>query len=128
MAKKPAAAEAPKETAPRSWETFRPLRECLIVLQEPEQHTTDAGIIVPGRGPQHAPRFGRVLRCGAGRLVTDGGQIQTIPHPVQPGDTVAFMHLAGYPVKLPGYKLAEGEELRIIRDTDIIGIDNGTRA
>ncbi|MBF0191304.1 MAG: co-chaperone GroES [Magnetococcales bacterium] len=91
---------------------LRPLHDRVVVKRTEEEKKTAGGIIIPDTAKEK-PIQGQVLAVGKG-AIQENGSIR--PMDVQVGDTVLFAKYAGTEVKL------DGEELLIMRETDIMGI------
>ncbi|MEO5346125.1 MAG: co-chaperone GroES [Magnetococcus sp. YQC-9] len=91
---------------------LRPLHDRVVVKRTEEEKKTAGGIIIPDTAKEK-PIQGEVLAVGKGAILENG----TIrPMDVKVGDIVLFAKYAGTEVKL------DGEELLIMRETDIMGI------
>jgi len=91
---------------------FRPLHDRVVVKRLEEEEKTAAGIIIPDTAKEK-PIQGEVLAVGKGAVGEDG-KIRGMD--VKVGDQVLFAKYAGTEVKL------DGEELLIMRESDIMGI------
>ena len=89
----------------------RPLHDRLIVKRLEEEEKTKGGIIIPDTAKEK-PIEGKVIAVGPGRLLKDGRRLAPS---VSVGDTVLFGKYSGTEVKI------EGEELNIMRESDILG-------
>lgn len=92
--------------------TFRPLHDRVLVRRWHEDEKTAGGIIIPDTA-REKPMQGEIIAIGAGARDTDGNPI---PLDVAIGDVVLFGKYAGNEVTIGG------EELVILRETDIMGI------
>ena len=97
---------------------FRPLHDRVVVRRIEEEDRTKGGIIIPDTAKEK-PQQGEVVAVGPGAL-DDKGNVQ--PLDVKPGDRVLFGKWSGTEVKL------EGEELLIMKESDILGVLEGAVA
>ena len=91
---------------------FRPLHDRVLVRRVEAEEKTAGGIIIPDTAKEK-PMEGEIVAVGPGARGEDG-KIQ--PLDVKPGDRVLFGKWSGTEVKL------EGEDLIIMKETDIMGI------
>ncbi len=94
---------------------FRPLHDRVLVRRLEEDERTSGGIIIPDTAKEK-PMQGEVLAVGPGARGEDG-KLQALD--VKPGDRVLFGKWSGTEVKM------EGEELLIMKESDIMGIIEG---
>ncbi len=94
---------------------FRPLHDRVLVRRLEEDERTSGGIIIPDTAKEK-PMQGEVLAVGPGTRGEDG-KFQA--RDVKPGDRVLFGKWSGTEVKM------EGEELLIMKESDIMGIIEG---
>ena len=97
---------------------IKPLADRLVARRIEEDTTTAGGIIIPDTA-QEKPQKAEVLATGAGARDANGN---IIPMDVKVGDVVLFTKWGGNEVKL------DGEELLILKESDVIGIVEGTAA
>jgi len=95
---------------------FRPLHDRVVVKRLAEEERTAGGIIIPDSAKEK-PMQGEVVAVGAGAR-DEAGKVQ--PLDVKAGDRVLFGKWSGTEVKL------DGEELLIMKESDIMGIIEGT--
>ena len=95
---------------------FRPLGDRVVVRRVKEEHKTAGGIIIPDTA-QEKPQEGEVIAVGPGALDDNGKRV--VPE-VKAGDIVLFGKWSGTEVKI------DGEELLIMKESDIMGIIEGT--
>ena len=98
--------------------TFKPLHDRVVVKRLEEENKTRGGIIIPDTAKEK-PMQGEVLAVGPGAR-NDKGDL--VPMGVQVGDRVLFGKWSGTEVKI------DGEELLIMKETDIMGILEGGAA
>lgn len=91
---------------------FRPLHDRVVVKRTEEDQKTAGGIIIPDTAKEK-PIQGEVVAVGNG-VIDDSGKVR--PLDVKEGDRVLFGKYSGTEVKI------EGEELLIMRESDILGI------
>ena len=97
---------------------FRPLHDRVVVRRVEEDTKTKGGIIIPDTA-QEKPMQGEIIAVGPGGRDESG---KLIPIDVKPGDFVLFGKWSGTEVKL------DGEELLIMKESDIMGIIVGRPA
>ena len=97
---------------------FRPLHDRVVVRRLNAEEKTAGGIIIPDTA-QEKPMEGQVVAAGAGAR-NEAGQLVALE--VKAGDRVLFGKWSGTEVKL------DGEELLIMKESDIMGIIEGTPA
>jgi chaperonin GroES len=97
---------------------FRPLHDRVVVRRVEEAERTRGGIIIPDTAKEK-PMEGEVVAVGPGAR-DEKGQIQ--PLDVKAGDRILFGKWSGTEVKL------DGEELLIMKESDIMGVLEGSRA
>jgi chaperonin GroES len=97
---------------------FRPLHDRVVVRRIEEDERTAGGIIIPDTAKEK-PQQGEVIAVGPGAR-DDKGVIQTLD--VKAGDRVLFGKWSGTEVKI------DGEELLIMKESDIMGVLEGTAA
>ena len=91
---------------------IRPLHDRVLVRRVEEEQKTAGGIIIPDTAKEK-PMQGEVIAVGAGARGEDG-KVQ--PLDVKAGDRILFGKWSGTEVKV------DGEELLIMRESDIMGI------
>ena len=96
----------------------RPLHDRIIVQRTEEGEQKIGGIIIPDTAKEK-PQQGKVIAAGAGKVKDDG---KRIPLDVKAGDRILFGKWSGTEVKL------DGEELLIMKESDIMGIIEGRPA
>ena len=97
---------------------FRPLHDRVVVRRVEEDTKTKGGIIIPDTA-QEKPMQGEVIAVGPGGRDESG---KLIPIDLKPGDFVLYGKWSGTEVKL------DGEELLIMKESDIMGIIEGRPA
>ena len=97
---------------------FRPLHDRVLVRRIEAEEKTAGGIIIPDTAKEK-PQEGEVVSVGAG-TINDKGEIR--PLDVKAGDRILFGKWSGTEVKI------EGEELLIMKESDIMGILEGSAA
>jgi len=96
---------------------FRPLHDRVVVKRLDEEETTTGGIIIPDTAKEK-PMQGEVVAVGPGARDEDG---KVAPMDVKAGDRVLFNKWSGTEVKI------DGEELLIMKESDIKGVFEGKR-
>ena len=91
---------------------FRPLHDRVLVRRVDEDTKTAGGIIIPDSA-QEKPSQGVVIAVGNGTRGDDG---KVTPLDVKEKDTVLFGKWSGSEVTI------DGEELLIMKESDILGI------
>ena len=97
---------------------FRPLHDRVVIRRLDAEEKTAGGIIIPDTA-QEKPMEGEVVAVGPGAR-NEQGQIVVLE--VKPGDRILFGKWSGTEVKL------DGEELLIMKESDIMGIIEGRPA
>jgi chaperonin GroES len=97
---------------------FRPLHDRVLVRRLEGEEKTAGGIIIPDTAKEK-PMEGEVVAVGSGNR-DESGKLQ--PLDVAKGDRVLFGKWSGTEVKI------NGEELLIMKESDILGVIEGTAA
>ena len=97
---------------------FRPLHDRVVIRRVEAEEKTAGGIIIPDTAKEK-PMEGEVIAAGPGAR-NEAGQL--VPLDVKAGDRILFGKWSGTEVKL------EGEDLLIMKESDIMGIIEGTAA
>jgi chaperonin GroES len=97
---------------------FRPLHDRVVVRRLTAEEKTAGGIIIPDTAKEK-PMEGEVIAVGPGARNEQG---QTVALDVKEGDRILFGKWSGTEVKL------DGEELLIMKESDIMGIIEATVA
>ena len=97
---------------------FRPLHDRIVVKRITAEEKTAGGIIIPDT-VKEKPMEGEVVAVGAGARNEQGAIVAL---DVKAGDRVLFGKWSGTEVKL------DGQELLIMKESDIMGIIEGTSA
>jgi chaperonin GroES len=95
---------------------FRPLHDRVLVRRIEGLEKTAGGIIIPDTAKEK-PQEGEVIAVGAGAKSEDG---KVTPLDVKAGDRILFGKWSGTEVKV------DGEDLLIMKESDILGIIEGT--
>ena len=96
----------------------RPLHDRVIVRRLEEQEKTKGGIIIPDTAKEK-PQEGEVIAVGPGAR-DESGKVQALD--VKVGDRILFGKWSGTEVRI------DGEELLIMKESDIMGVVEGTGA
>jgi chaperonin GroES len=91
---------------------FRPLHDRVVVRRIEAEEKTSGGIIIPDTAKEK-PQEGEVVAVGQGVRAEDG-TITALD--VQAGDRILFGKWSGTEVRI------DGEELLIMKESDILGI------
>jgi chaperonin GroES len=94
---------------------FRPLHDRVVVRRIEQEEKTAGGIIIPDTAKEK-PQEGEVIAVGPGARGEDG---TLHPLDVKAGDRVLFGKWSGTEVKI------DGEELMIMKESDIMGVIEG---
>jgi chaperonin GroES len=97
---------------------FRPLHDRVVIRRIDAEEKTSGGIIIPDTA-QEKPMEGEVIAAGPGARNEQG---QIVGLDVKAGDRILFGKWSGTEVKL------DGEELLIMKESDIMGIVEGRPA
>jgi chaperonin GroES len=98
--------------------SFRPLHDRVVVRRLTAEEKTAGGIIIPDTAKEK-PMEGEVIAVGPGAR-NEAGALVALD--VKAGDKILFGKWSGTEVKL------NGEELLIMKESDIMGIITGTVA
>jgi chaperonin GroES len=98
--------------------SFRPLHDRVVVRRLTAEEKTAGGIIIPDTAKEK-PMEGEVIAVGPGARNEAGA---LVPLDVKSGDRILFGKWSGTEVKL------DGEELLIMKESDIMGIIDVTAA
>jgi chaperonin GroES len=97
---------------------FRPLHDRVVVRRLEAEEKTTGGIIIPDTAKEK-PMEGEAIAVGPGARDEAG---KLVPLDVKAGDRILFGKWSGTEVKL------DGEELLIMKESDIMGIMEGQPA
>ena len=97
---------------------FRPLHDRVLIRRVEQEAKTTGGIIIPDTA-QEKPMEGAVIAVGPGARGEDG---KVHPLDVKAGDRVLFGKWSGTEIKI------DGEDLMIMKETDIMGLVEGGAA
>ena len=97
---------------------FTPLHDRVLVRRIEGEDKTKGGLIIPDSAKEK-PQEGEVVAVGEGAR-KDSGEL--IPMAVKAGDRILFGKWSGTEVKL------DGEELLIMKESDILGVLSNKRA
>jgi len=97
---------------------FRPLHDRVVVRRVEEEERTKGGIIIPDTAKEK-PQQGEVIAVGPGAR-DEKGVVQ--PLDVKAGDRVLFGKWSGSEVVI------DGEELLVMKESDIMGVLQGAAA
>ncbi|SDR27536.1 chaperonin GroES [Rhizobiales bacterium GAS191] len=97
---------------------FRPLHDRVVIRRLAGEDKTKGGIIIPDT-VKEKPQEGEVVAVGPGARDESG---KLIPIDLKAGDHVLFGKWSGNEVKI------DGEELLIMKETDIMGVIERTTA
>jgi chaperonin GroES len=97
---------------------FRPLHDRVVIRRVTAEEKSSGGIIIPDTA-QEKPMQGEVIAVGPGAR-DENGQIVALD--VTAGDRILFGKWSGTEVKL------DGEELLIMKESDIMGVIEGQPA
>jgi len=94
---------------------FRPLHDRVVVRRIEEDTKTAGGIIIPDTAKEK-PLQGEIVSVGPGARDESG---KVVPLDVKKGDRILFGKWSGTEVKI------DGQELLIMKESDILGIIEG---
>ena len=94
---------------------FRPLGDRVLVKRVEEEAKTKGGIIIPDTAKEK-PQEGQVISVGPGARDEQGKRVEM---ELKSGDRILFGKWSGTEVKI------DGEELLIMKESDIMGIVEG---
>ena len=97
---------------------IKPLHDRVVVRRVEEDERTASGIIIPDTAKEK-PQKGEIIAVGSGARGENG---QVVALDVKVGDVVLFGKWSGNEIKL------DGEELLVMKESDIIGILEGEAA
>ena len=97
---------------------FRPLHDRVLVRRIEAEEKTAGGIIIPDTAKEK-PQEGEVVSVGPG-LRDESGKVNALE--LKAGDRILFGKWSGTEVKI------DGEELLIMKESDIMGILEGAAA
>ena len=96
--------------------SFRPLGDRVLVRRIEEEAKTKGGIIIPDTAKEK-PQEGEIIAVGPGARDEDGKRIAM---DVKAGDRILFGKWSGTEVKI------DGEDLIIMKESDVLGIVDGS--
>jgi chaperonin GroES len=97
---------------------FRPLHDRVVIRRIEADAKTKGGIIIPDT-VKEKPQEGEVVAVGPGARDENG---KLTPVELKPGERILFGKWSGTEVKI------DGEELLIMKETDVMGVIEGTIA
>jgi len=97
---------------------FRPLHDRVVVKRVAEEEKSKGGILIPDTAKEK-PMEGEIIAVGPGARDEKG---TLVPLDVKKGDRILFGKWSGTEIKL------DGEELLIMKESDIMGILDGAAA
>jgi chaperonin GroES len=97
---------------------FRPLHDRVVVRRLEGEQKTAGGIIIPDTAKEK-PSEGEIIAVGPGGRDESG---KLIPIDLKVGDRILFGKWSGTEVKI------DGEELLIMKESDVMGVIEGTPA
>jgi chaperonin GroES len=97
---------------------FRPLHDRVVVRRVESEEKTAGGIIIPDTAKEK-PMEGEVIAVGPGAR-NERGEVVALD--VKVGDRILFGKWSGSEVRL------DGEDLLIMKESDIMGIIEGVKA
>ena len=97
---------------------FRPLHDRVLIRRVEAEEKSTGGIIIPDTA-QEKPMEGEIIAVGPGGRDENG---KLVPLDVKAGDRILFGKWSGTEIKL------DGVEYLIMKESDIMGILDGSRA
>lgn len=98
---------------------FRPLHDRVLLRRVEQEGKTAGGIIIPDTAKEK-PMEAEVIACGPGAYNEEGDE--RVKLDVKEGDRVLISKWAGTEI------LVDGEELLVVKESDIMGIIEGGNA
>ena len=95
---------------------FRPLHDRVVVRRVESEAKTKGGIIIPDTAKEK-PQEGEIVAVGSGARDESG---KVVALDVKAGDRILFGKWSGTEVRI------DGEDLLIMKESDIMGIVEGT--
>ena len=96
----------------------RPLHDRILIKRIEEKESVKGGIIIPDTAKEK-PQEAEVVAVGNGKKTEEG---KVIPLDVKKGDRILFGKYSGTEIKI------EGEEYLIIREEEVLGVLEATKA
>ncbi len=93
---------------------LQPLADRVVIRPIEREEMTKGGIVLPDT-VKEKPQEGEVVAVGQGRVSDDGKRISM---DVKVGDTVIYAKYGGTEIKV------EGEDMVILRESDILAVKN----
>ena len=93
----------------------KPLDDRVVVRPVDAEEKTAGGIVLPDTAKEK-PQKGTVVAAGPGKLLDSGKRCEIA---VKKGDVVLYGKYSGSDIKI------EGEEYKILHETDLLGIVEG---
>ena len=93
---------------------LKPLEDRVIIKAVEKEETTASGIVLPDTAKEK-PMLGEIVAVGDGKWDEDGEK--RIPVDVKKGDKVIYGKYSG-----TEYKTADGDELLILRASEILAV------
>jgi chaperonin GroES len=93
---------------------LKPLEDRVIIKAVQEEEKTASGIVLPDTAKEK-PMIGEIVAAGDGKWDEDGKK--RVPMDVKKGDRVIYGKYAG-----TEYKSADGDELLILRASEILAV------
>jgi len=97
---------------------FKPLHDRVLVRRVEGEETTAGGLIIP-ESAKEKPSEGEIVAVGTGARKDNGELIDMV---VKAGDRILFGKWSGTEITI------DGEELLIMKESDILGLIEGTAA
>ena len=97
---------------------FRPLHDRVVVRRVDADEKSKGGIIIPDTAKEK-PQEGEIVAAGPGARDESG---KLVPLDVKAGDRILFGKWSGTEVKI------DGEDLLIMKESDVMGVVEGTPA
>ena len=97
---------------------FRPLHDRVVIRRAEGDIKSKGGIIIPDTAKEK-PQEGEVIAVGPGSRDENG---KLMPLDVKAGDLILFGKWSGTEVKI------DGEDLLIMKETDVMGVIEGAAA
>lgn len=95
---------------------LKPLDDRVVVQQSEAEEKTSGGIILPDTAKEK-PQLGKVVAVGPGKLLENGKRRQVA---LKKNDRIIYGKYSGNEVEI------EGKKLVVLRESDILGIVEGS--
>jgi len=98
---------------------IRPMGDWILVKPNPDESSTDSGIIIPGDARRTAVKTGVVMAVGPGRINKKGNRV---PPDVNVGDTISYIFALEKTKTGETMKLSLGTDEFLLRESDVLTV------